>query len=70
MSTFNVQQISAKYHHVVGIANTGPPAVINGMSHLKEFPVYLIKFKSFLTRHKIYFIIVVCGNNAHLLDYW
>lgn len=43
MSTFNVQQISAKYHHVVGIANTAPPpAVINGMSHLKELPVYFL----------------------------
>lgn len=43
MPTFHVKQISAKYHYVVEIANTGPPAVMNGMSHIKELPVYFRK---------------------------
>lgn len=40
MSTLYVMQISAKYHHVVGKAVTGPPSVNNGMSHLKALAVY------------------------------
>lgn len=43
MSTTDVKQISAKDHYVLEIANTGPPAVMNGMSHIKELPVYFGK---------------------------